>query len=91
MPAIAVHLRAVGVRQADHVAGELDDRALQAEADAEERHLPFAGKADGLDLAVDAAVAEAAGHQDAVAAAQHALGPFALDFLGFQLADHDPG
>ena len=40
-------------------------------------------------LPVDAAIVEAAGHQDAVQAAQHALGPFALDLLRLDLADHD--
>src|SRR5581483_7893239 len=35
--AIAVELGAIGVRQADHIAGELDDGTLQAQADAEER------------------------------------------------------
>ena len=72
------------------VAGKLDDGALQAEADAEERDPALAGEADGLDLARDAAVAEAARHQDAVDAAQHALGPLALDFLGLDLADQYP-
>ena len=56
--------------KADHVAGELDRRALQAEADAEERQPGFAGEADRVDLAVDAAFVEAAGHEQAVDARQ---------------------
>ena len=67
--------------QADHVAGELDHGALHAQANAEERNLPLAGKADRLDLALDAALAESAGHQHAVEAAQQPLGPFAFDQL----------
>ena len=52
--------------EAAHVAGELDHRALQAEAQPEVRHLVLAGVAGGGDLALDAAEPEAAGHDDAV-------------------------
>ena len=52
--------------------------------------LPLAGEADRLDLAGDAAIAEPARDQDAVDAAQHALGPLALDFLRLDPADDDP-
>ncbi len=48
------------------VAGELDDRALHAEADAEERRARLAGVAHGGDLALDRARPEAAGDEDAV-------------------------
>src|SRR5262249_44652487 len=78
MRTIAVEFGAIGVAQADDVAGELDDRALQAQADAEEGDAAFAGVADGVDLAAGTAVVEAARHQDAVHAAEHALRPFAL-------------
>src|SRR3984893_6716776 len=44
----------------------LDHRHLHAEADAEIRHLAFAGKAHRLDLAFRTTFAEAAGNQDAV-------------------------
>src|SRR5919106_5666000 len=63
-------LRGVGSGQAAHVTGVLDHRALHAEADAEVRHAFFARVADGLDLALDAPVAEAARHQDAVHVAE---------------------
>ena len=53
-----------------HVAGELDDRALQAQADAQERHALLARVPDRVDLALDAAVPEPAGDQDAVDAGQ---------------------
>ena len=89
MTAVAVDLRRVGVLQADDVAGELDDGALQAQTDAEERNLLLAGEADRLDLAADAAIAEAARHENAIDAAQHALGPLALDLLRLDPAHHD--
>ena len=52
--------------QADQVPRRLDHRHLHAEADAEEGHLAFAGEAHGFELAGGAALAEAAGDQDAV-------------------------
>ena len=55
--------------QPEHVARVLDDRDLHAEADAEIGHAALARVAHGLDLALDAALAEAARHQDRV----HAL------------------
>ena len=58
--ALGRELGAVGVGQPADVAGELDDRHLQAEADAEERQAVLARLADRLDHALDAAHAEAA-------------------------------
>src|SRR5437879_8626176 len=86
---VVVELGAVGVLQADDVAGELDDGALQAETDAEERRLLFAGIADGIDFAAGTAIVEPAWNKDPVEAGQDALGPFALDLLGFDLANDD--
>src|SRR6516162_7653697 len=88
--AVAVELGAIGVLQADDIAREFDDGALQAQADAEEGNLALAGIADGIDLAAGAAVIETAGNEDAVHAAEDALDAFALDFLRFDFADHDP-
>ncbi len=65
----AVELRAVRVGEPDHVAPVLDDRDLHAEADAEIRHALLARELHRLDLAFDAALAEAAGHEDRI----HAL------------------
>src|SRR5262245_10540660 len=59
-------LRGVRPREAAHVTGVLDHRALHAEADAEVRHVPLSRVADGLDLPLDAAITEAAGHPDAI-------------------------
>src|SRR3989440_509421 len=59
-------LRRVGALQAAHGPCELDHRTLHAETDAEVGHALLARVAHRLDLALDAAVAEAPGHQDAV-------------------------
>ena len=58
-----VELGRVRVRRADDLAGELDDRALQPEAQAEIRDAVVAGVVGGEDLALDAAMAEAAGRR----------------------------
>ncbi len=81
----------MGLLQPDHVAGELDHGALHAQADAEEGNAALAGEADGVDLALDAALAEAAGHEHAVDAGQQPLGPFALDRLAVDAAGCGPG
>ena len=65
---LGIELRTVRVRHAADVARKLDDGALHAEAEAEERELVLARVLDGLDLALDAAVAEAARHEHALAA-----------------------
>ena len=67
---LLVVLGAVGVDQARHVAGIVNDGRLHAVADAEVRHLVLAREARGQHLAFEAAVAEAARHQDAVHALQ---------------------
>ncbi len=63
---LGVELGRVGALHVADVAGVVDDRHLHAEADAEERHLLLAGVATGRDLALDPALAEAAGDEDAV-------------------------
>ena len=51
--------------QAQHVARELDHGALHTQTDSQERDtLCLAGKAHGLDLPLDTAVAEARSHED---------------------------
>ena len=72
--AVGLELGAVGVGEPADVAGELDDRHLQAETDAEEREVVLARPADGLDHPVDAALAEPAGDEQAVEAAEEAAG-----------------
>src|SRR5215207_8802122 len=65
---LGVRVELAGVRaiHADHVAGEVGDRHLHAEADAQVRDALLARDARGGDLALDAALAEAAWDQDAV-------------------------
>jgi len=54
-------------------ARKLDDRDLHTQADTEIGDVVRASVVRGRDLALDAAVAEAAGHENAVAAAEHFL------------------
>ena len=91
MRRVLVELGRMGAGQPDHVAGEFDHRALHAQADAEEGNLPLAGKADRLDLALDAALAESARHQQAVEAGQQPFGPFAFDQFAVNPLDADLG
>src|SRR6266566_5218726 len=59
-----VELCRVGVLRAGHLAGELDDGALETEAQAEIRDLVVAGEMGGEDLAFDAAMTEATRYED---------------------------
>ena len=62
-----IELGAVGVLEPQHVAGKLDDGALHAQANAEDRGFcPILAIANRLDLALDPAHAEPARDEDAV-------------------------
>src|SRR5437773_2216858 len=67
--------------------GELDDRALEPEAKPEIRHAMVAGKVGGEDLALDAAVAEAAGDDDAGRAVEPLVEVVVGQGLGVDPAD----
>src|SRR5579871_1644467 len=56
----------IGVLDADEIARSLDHGHLHAEADAEIRHVALPGELRRPDLALRAALPEAAGHQDAI-------------------------
>ena len=90
MPRMAVELRAVGAGKRGGVAGELDDRHLHAETDAEVGDPALPGEARGLDLALDPARSEAP-------RGEHAIHPFerrapvALDLLRVDELHPDPG
>ena len=71
------------------VAGELDHRALHAEAEPEERDPVLAGEAGGADLALDAAEPEAAGDHDAVEIAEAPLGEEPFGVVGRDPVDLD--
>ncbi len=68
--------------QAEQVAGRLDHGHLHAETDAEERHVALARELNRMDLALGAAFAEAARHQDAVHVLEMADRIVALEYLG---------
>src|SRR5215469_1757861 len=64
----------IGVGDAGGAASIFDRGALHAEADAEKRNFLLARVSDGIDHAFDAALAEAAGNEDAVHVAEPLLG-----------------
>ena len=84
--AVLVEFLAVGVLKACHVAGELNDCALHAKADAKEGNLVLSRIADGIHLAFHAAVAEAAGHKNAVHACKQGGCRFLVDLLAVHVA-----
>jgi len=61
-----IELRGVGAAEPADVAGVFDDRALHAQDRCRVGYAALASIPDGFDLALDAAVAEAAGHEDAL-------------------------
>ena len=63
---LRLELAAVGILHAADIAGEFDNGALHAQADAKERNLMFPGIANGRNLAFDAPVSETAGNQNTV-------------------------
>ena len=67
--------------------GELHDGQLHAKAQPEEGDLLFPGVLDGADFAVDAPVAEAAGHQDSAHVPKEPGGIFTGDGLGIHPLD----
>src|SRR4029079_5437673 len=60
-----VELGRVGVASPDDLAGELDDRALETQAEAQIRDAVFASEVGSKDLALDPAMAETARDEDA--------------------------
>src|SRR5687767_9823452 len=82
-------LRRAGVLHADQIAGRLDHRHLHPETDAEVRDLALAREAGGVDLAFRAALAEAAGHQDAVYAFEMLDRVLALEDFGIDPVEID--
>ncbi len=71
------------------MAREFDDRHLHAETNTEKRDAILARVADGGNLAFAAAVAEAAGNEDAVSLLEQRLRIFLLDFLRFDAIEFD--
>ena len=76
-----LHLARMRIGQAQNIACELYDGALHTQTYSEERDLVLACITHGLDLALDAAVAEARSHHDTCHAAQrvgNVLGSYLL-------------
>ena len=80
-----------GVRllDADEIARGLDHRHLHAEADAEIRHVALARELRRADLALGAALAEAAGHQNAVDVFEERRGILVLEHLALDPVEID--
>jgi len=70
-----LELGAVGVLESAHRPREFNDRALQAEADAQERDIVFPDVAHGQDLPLDAPLAEAGCHEQSVQPRRCAAAP----------------
>ena len=87
---LLLELGRVGVLETRDVAGVLDDGGLEPEADAEERDLLLPRVPDRLHHALDAAAAEAAGHEDRVGAEEHVGVLVALEGLGVDVVELDP-
>ena len=61
-----LELRAVGIGQPCHMAGEFNGGDLHAQANAQVGNFVFSGKAGGADFALNAALTETPGHQHRV-------------------------
>ncbi len=86
---LEVHLGRVGALHAGHVAGELADRDVHPQADAQVRDLAFPRGARGADLALPSTAAEASGDQDAVGAIEPRRDLGVADGLGVDPVDLD--
>ena len=69
------------------VSGEFDDGTLHAQADSQERNLPFPGPTDRFDLAFGSPFAKSARNQNSVVARQQPFGAFAFDFFALNSTD----
>ena len=82
-----VELGGVGIGESADIARELDRGDLHAETDAEIRDVVFAGILGGIDFALDAAITETTGNEDAIDVADDFRGD--LFFHGFGIDLHD--
>src|SRR5262245_60610304 len=78
-----IELARIRAVETAHVAGVFDHHGLHPQADAEIRDLVLARVADRVDHALDAALAETAGHQDAVVVLKLPFPIVAIDTFGF--------
>src|ERR1700733_1410116 len=81
--------RRIRLFNADQIARGLDYRHLHSEADAEIRHVALARDLRGADLALRAALAETAGHQNAIDVFQERRGILVLEHLALDPVEID--
>ena len=81
--------RAVRIGQPEHISSELDDGALHAETDPEERDITLASVLNGLNFAFDTSHTEAARNQNPVDALEQNFWPLTFQFFGFDSLDDD--
>ena len=86
---LVVELLRACLAHAGDVAGRLDDGHLHAKADAQIGHVVLACELGRLDLALGAAFAEAAGHEDRVVVLEIGGGVLAVEELGIDPAHLD--
>ena len=86
---VGAELGRVGLGDAAQIARRLDHRHLHAEADAEIRHVALARELRRPDLALGAALAEAARHQDAVDVLEERRRVLALEHLALDPVEVD--
>src|SRR5439155_11601181 len=87
MRRVGIELGAVRTAQARDVARKLDGRELHAEANAQVRNAVLARVADRAHLALGAALAEAAWHEDGVHLLEAAEARRLLELLGVEVMD----
>ena len=78
---LGVHLGAVGIGHAQHVAGKLNDHALHAQADSEGWHVVFAAPLQCHKLALNATLTKARSHNHAIESAEHIVHVIVAQFL----------
>ena len=84
---LGVHLGAVGVGHAQHIACKLDDHALHAQANAEGGHVVLTAPPQCHKLALDAALSKSRCHHDAVVAGEQLLDVGVGDLLAVDIVE----
>ena len=77
-----IHLGRVGIGQAHHVAGILDDHALHTQADTKGRYIVLTGILEGYKLAFDTALSETRSDYYTVERREHGVDIAAVQLLG---------
>src|SRR5258707_6537690 len=89
MGSLRIALRGVRIWKRSHIPGVFDCGALHAKANSKIGDFVLARELDGVNHALEAALAEAAGNEDAVVALEALFGGFeGVDFFGFDPIDY---